>query len=95
VVLKFSAGADADPRRILAILTECANNHPHVLAEPPPLAVFEGYTKDATEYSLRVLLGDITKGLKVQSDLRIAIFEALRAQGIDLPGGHAALAAAQ
>jgi potassium-dependent mechanosensitive channel len=78
VVLKFSAGPDADPRHVIDVLTQCAARHPNILREPPPLAVFEGYTSSATEYSLRVLLPDINHGLKVQSDLRIAIFEAMR-----------------
>jgi small-conductance mechanosensitive channel len=94
VVLKFYAGPQADPRKVLAILSECARKHPDVLVEPAPLAVFEGYTKDATEYTLRVLLGDITRGLRVQSDLRIATLEALRSHGIDLPGAEAAPAPA-
>jgi potassium-dependent mechanosensitive channel len=83
VVLKFTAGPDADPRHVIAVLTACANSHPDILREPAPLAVFEGYTSAATEYSLRVLLPDIHRGLKVQSDLRIAIFEAMRRAGVD------------
>jgi small-conductance mechanosensitive channel len=78
VVLKFSAGPDVDPRRVLAILSDCANRHPSILREPGPVAVFEGYTDKSTEFSLRVLLPDITHGLKVQSDLRVAVYEALR-----------------
>ncbi len=78
VVLKFSAGADADPRRVIDVLTACAQAHPDILREPAPLAVFDGYTATSTDFSLRVLLPDINRGLKVQSDLRIAIFEALR-----------------
>ena len=65
-----------------------------VLREPAPLAVFEGYTSTSTEFSLRVLLSDINKGLGVQSDLRIAAFEALRAANIDLPRGFEAVQAA-
>ena len=82
VVLKFSAGPDVDPRRVLAILTECANRHPNILREPAPVAVFDGYTADTTDYSLRVLLPDITHGTRVQSDLRVAVYEALRRSGI-------------
>ncbi len=78
VVLKFSAGPDADPRRVIAILSECANRHPDIMREPAPLAVFEGYTPTSTDYSLRILLPDISRGTKVQSDLRIAIFESLK-----------------
>jgi small-conductance mechanosensitive channel len=78
VVMKFSSGPDTDPRRVLAVLSECANRHPSVLREPAPIAVFEGYSPTTTDFSLRVLLPDITHSLKVQSDLRVAIYEALR-----------------
>jgi len=84
VVLRFSAGPNADPRAVLAILAECARAHPRVLTEPAPVAVFEGYTQTATEYSLRAFLGNISSGVKVQSDLRVAVFEALRARQIEL-----------
>ncbi|MFA5956295.1 mechanosensitive ion channel domain-containing protein [Hyphomicrobium sp.] len=82
VVLKFSAAPDVDPRRVLAIMSECANRHPNVLREPAPMAIFEGYTTTTTDYTLRVVLPDITHGTRVQSDLRVAVFEALRRSGI-------------
>ena len=95
VVLKFTAGPNADPRRVIDVLNDCAIRHPDILREPAPLAVFEGFTSSATEYSLRVLLPDINRGLKVQSDLRIAVFEAMRRANVDPPGaGHAAVALA-
>jgi potassium-dependent mechanosensitive channel len=90
VVLKFSAGPNADPRHVIDVLNDCARRHPDILREPPPLAVFEGYTSSATEYSLRVLLPDINRGLKVQSDLRIAVFEAMRHANVDPPVANAA-----
>jgi small-conductance mechanosensitive channel len=76
--MKFSSGADTDPRRVLAILSECANRHPSVMREPAPIAVFEGYSATTTDFSLRVLLPDISHSLRVQSDIRVAIYEALR-----------------
>ncbi|PPD01419.1 MAG: mechanosensitive ion channel protein MscS [Hyphomicrobium sp.] len=85
VVLKFNAGPNADPRKVLAVLNECAKKNPDILREPAPLAVFEGYSATATDYSLRVLLPDITRGLRVQSELRIAVFEALRNAQIEVP----------
>ena len=85
VVLKFQAGPNADPRKVIDVLTACAKRHPDLLRDPAPLAVFEGYTSSATDYSLRVLLPDINRGLKVQSDLRIAIFEAMRAANVEPP----------
>jgi small-conductance mechanosensitive channel len=90
VVMKFSSGPDTDPRLVLAVLAECANRHPHVLSEPAPVAVFEGYSPTTTDFSLRVLLPDITHSLKVQSDLRVAIYEALRRAHIGGSEGFAA-----
>jgi potassium-dependent mechanosensitive channel len=83
VVLKFTAGPNADPRHVIDVLNDCASRHPDILREPAPLAVFEGYTSSATEYSLRVLLPDINRGLRVQSDLRIAVFEAMRRANVE------------
>jgi small-conductance mechanosensitive channel len=90
IVMKFSSGPDTDPRRVLAVLSECANRHPNVLREPAPIAVFEGYSPTTTDFSLRVLLPDITHSLKVQSDLRVAIYEALRRAHIGGSEGFAA-----
>ncbi len=95
VHLKFSAGPNADPAKVIAILNACAKQHKDVLRDPEPLAVFEGYSTTATEYSLRVLLSDIHKGLTVQSDLRIAVFEALRSAKVDLPVALTATATAE
>ena len=85
VVLKFTAGPDADPRHVIEVLNRVANAHKDILREPEPLAVFEGYTATTTEFSLRVLLPDIKRGMRVQSDLRIAVFEALRGHGVEAP----------
>jgi potassium efflux system protein len=85
IVMRFSAGPDVNPTTVLDVLRSCADSHPDILSEPAPLAMFEGYTSTATEYSLRVLLPDITRGLRIQSDLRVAIFDALREKGITPP----------
>lgn len=77
-VIKFSTDADADPRRVVSVLVECASRHPDVLREPPPLAVFEGNTSTQADFSVSVLLPDVSKRTKVASDIRIAIVEALR-----------------
>ena len=90
IVMKFSSGPDTDPRRVLAILSECANRHPSILREPAPMAVFEGYSPTTTDFTLRVLLPDIANSLKVQSDLRVAIYEALRRSHIGGSEGFAA-----
>jgi small-conductance mechanosensitive channel len=82
VVLQFSAGPDVDPRRIVGILESVANKQPDVLKQPAPMAVFDGYTLTGTEFSLRMFLPDINRGLRIQSETRMAVYEALRSAGI-------------
>lgn len=85
VDLNFTTGLDEDPNKIIAILHRIAEDHPDVLREPAPIALFEGYTATATEYSLRFYLPDIGKGLRIRSDIRVAVYRAFRDAGIEMP----------
>jgi hypothetical protein len=90
LVLKFNVCYSADARRAAAILLECARRNPAVMRTPAPKALLEGLAEKWLEFSLRVYLTDINEALDVQSDLRMAALEALRAAGIDIPGAQPA-----
>ena len=85
VNVKVGVGYNSDPDQVVAILTKCAEDHPDVLRTPAPGAALEGFGDSALLFNLRVSLPDIDKAANVQSDLRIAIFKALGAAGIDIP----------
>jgi small-conductance mechanosensitive channel len=85
VSVRIGVSYDCDPEQVIAILKKCAEDHPMVLATPPPSAVLESFGDSALMFSLRISLADIDKAYGVQSDLRIAIFKALRAAGIEIP----------
>jgi len=82
VVLKVSTPGDADPREVMALLTDCAKQHNLVMSTPDPLATLDNISKDALDFSLRVHVSNVYRGLATQSELRLAILEALRASGI-------------
>jgi potassium efflux system protein len=85
VNVKVGVAYDADPEQVIAILKQCAEDHPQVLRTPAPSAALESFGDSALLFSLRVSLPDIDKAYGVQSDLRVAIFKALRAAGIEIP----------
>jgi len=85
VNVKIGVAYDSDPEQVLAILKKCAEDHPQVLTTPPPTAALEGFGDSALMFNLRVSLPDIDKAYAVQSDLRVAMFKALRAAGIEIP----------
>jgi small-conductance mechanosensitive channel len=47
--------------------------------------VFEGVGPSSLDFSLRATIDDPDKSLDVQSELRIAILKAFRAEGIEIP----------
>ena len=76
---------DSDPRRIMELLTEIAEAHPKVLRNPAPMAVFSAFGEATMTFELRAYLADILGGGSVRNDLRLAIYERFRAEGLGMP----------
>jgi len=76
----------ADLEAVLALLTELAQAHPRVLAEPAPMAVIKGFAESGVSVELHYWIGDPEKGrLDVASDLHLAVARAFRDRGIEFP----------
>lgn len=86
VDIKVSVAYGADMRRAHAALLEAAKAHPLVLKNPEPIAVLLNFAPTAVEMELRVFLADILNQNMVGNDLRFAILEAFRRDGIEMPG---------
>ncbi len=85
VTVRIGVSYDADPRQVIEILRKIGRDSPNTLAYPEPVVVFEAFGDSALEFSLRVYLRDIGTSLDIQTELRLAMFEALKAQGIEIP----------
>jgi small-conductance mechanosensitive channel len=83
--VRVGVSYDADPEQVLDILRACANAHPEVLRVPAPSAFLESFGNSALVFVLSITVADLSKSVGVQSDLRVAIFKALRAAGIEIP----------
>ncbi|OJT99639.1 MAG: mechanosensitive ion channel protein [Rhizobium sp. 63-7] len=76
---------DSDPRRIMQLLKEIAEGHPKVLRNPAPMAIFSAFGEATMTFELRAYLADIVNGGEVRNDLRLAIFERFRQEGLGMP----------
>jgi potassium-dependent mechanosensitive channel len=76
---------NSDPRRVMQILLEIAAQHPMVLKNPEPMVAFVNFGDSSLDFELRVHLADLLSGLGVRNDLRLAIFERFRDEGIEIP----------
>ncbi|MDB5513171.1 MAG: mechanosensitive ion channel protein MscS [Enterovirga sp.] len=87
VIISITIGRDKDPARTAELLVAEASRHADVLKEPPPRVVFKKIGDASLELDLVCFVDDVTKQVRVQSDLNYAIFGALVAQGIvPMPG---------
>jgi small-conductance mechanosensitive channel len=74
----------ADPHRVLEILREAAERHDDVHADPPPMALFRGFTD--TGLAFRLLFWIRTAhALTAPSEVGLAVFDALEAGGFEMP----------
>ncbi|MEL6374678.1 MAG: DUF3772 domain-containing protein [Pseudomonadota bacterium] len=76
-------GADAD--QVIDLLLGCARQHPRVLQYPEPRVFFLNFGASSLDFSLRAYISDINSKLSVETDLRLAVLNALRAADIEIP----------
>lgn len=76
---------DAVPRQVMDTLLQIAGGHPLVLKNPEPQAVFTTFGETTMTFELRVYLADIVNGNTVRNDLRLAIYERFREEGLGAP----------
>jgi small-conductance mechanosensitive channel len=75
----------SDPKKVSALLRECADGHEDILAYPESTVLFKGFGESSLDFELRCWTGDFEKQFTVRSDLVFAIHEALYAAGIQIP----------
>ncbi|KQS97990.1 MULTISPECIES: mechanosensitive ion channel family protein [unclassified Rhizobium] len=73
------------PRQVMDTLLQIAASHPLVLKNPEPQAVFAAFGEATMTFELRVYLADIVNGNGVRNDLRLAIYERFREEGLGAP----------
>ncbi len=73
------------PRQVMDTLLQIAATHPLVLKNPEPQAVFSAFGDATMTFELRVYLADIVNGNGVRNDLRLAIYERFKDEGLGAP----------
>jgi potassium-dependent mechanosensitive channel len=73
-----------DPSRVIDILLETARQHPVVVAEPAPFAIFDRFGDSALNFTL-YCWSFVDKWFVVRSELTVAINNAFKEAGIQIP----------
>jgi small-conductance mechanosensitive channel len=83
-VVKVETAPFADPQAVIAILHECAIQHPDTVKTPAPFITFDSFSSLKLEFTVRAVVPDVYLGGKVGTDMRIEILKRLREKGISL-----------
>jgi small-conductance mechanosensitive channel len=82
--VKVGVAYGTDPARVLPLLRSAVMSHPRILADPPPMLLFQEFGESALIFAVRAWTDDPMWPI-VRSDLSIAIDAALRREGIEIP----------
>lgn len=85
--LEISVGVayGTDPRQVLEMFDRLAAENKDILSEPGPRSIFVGFGESSLDFQLRAWTDKADQWVIVQSDLTLAIHDALLAAGIEIP----------
>ncbi len=83
VAVRVAYGSDTD--RVADVLLACAREHPRIIEDPEPLALFLGFGESCLNFELRGFVADTDYYLSTISELHFAVERAFRDEGIQIP----------
>ncbi|MGB3052849.1 MAG: mechanosensitive ion channel domain-containing protein [Polyangiales bacterium] len=84
VTIPLGVAYGTDPNQVLGILRKVAEANEKVFKNPAPLALFRGFGESSLDFELRIFM-DPSDVLDVPSEVHVAISEALKEAGIEIP----------
>lgn len=87
VRVKLAVGVSygSDLEKVFSILLSCAQEHPMVLSEPQPRALFLAFGESSLDFELRVWIHDFIDRRVVQSELNNEIKNEFDMAGVEIP----------
>jgi small-conductance mechanosensitive channel len=79
---------EADPELVQRLLLDIAKAHPETMTEPAPFVFWKDFGDNALIFEVQAHIADVGRTLRVQNDLRFAIWRVLKAHDIKIPYPH-------
>ena len=85
VVVKVGVAYGSDLAKVKEIMTECAEQHPKVMEEPPPSSYFLDFGESSLDLRVTCFVSDWHEVWLTAEDIRLAIYNRFNAMGIEIP----------
>ncbi len=83
--IAVGASYGTNPQKVLTVLKQVGDRHPHVLRNPEPAVFFLGFGDSSLDFELKFWLDDPLIGKRVTSEIGCAIWQAFAKAGIEIP----------
>jgi potassium efflux system protein len=84
LIIPVGVAYGSNPHQVMDLLVKVAGSHPEVLQEPEPYSLFTEFGDSSLNFELRAWC-DFNEGLRVKTELNLAIHDALKEAGIEIP----------
>jgi small-conductance mechanosensitive channel len=85
ITVPIGVAYGSDVEKVLGILLSCGNDHPEVLNDPAPSALFSSFGASSLDFELRVFIADFSSRRRVQSELNQALSNEFEDADIEIP----------
>lgn len=76
---------DSDVQKIKEILLQIANDHPHLIKNPPPKVLFNNFGDSALEFELVFTYNNGFRVNLIESDIRFLLYKKFKENNINIP----------
>ena len=76
---------DSDVQKIKEILLQIANDHPHLIKNPPPKVLFNNFGDSALEFELVFTYNNGFRVNLIESDIRFLVHKSFKENNIEIP----------
>ncbi len=85
LVIPIGVSYDSDSRAVSRLLKSVVLNEPMVLSFPEPQISFTGFGASSLDFEIKVYVADILTKAMVETELRHAVLESLKREGVEIP----------
>jgi small-conductance mechanosensitive channel len=85
IEISIGVAYGTEPKQVLDILTQVAREHPDVLGQPEPIALFREFGDSSLNFTLRFWTSQFDKWVQIRSEVAVALNQALKEAGIQIP----------
>jgi small-conductance mechanosensitive channel len=80
--IEVSVAYGSQPEQVMSLLVEAAREVAEIMVDPPPVAVFKGFSASSLDFRLLAWVKSVDLGLQAQNALRVAILRKLDSAGM-------------